>query len=400
MNILSNIFKDFNAFLLGTALLTSCAASSVDQPLPQPDPDPMGEETVTLTIDFPVADYGLSTRAATTTPTTDAECVLNDLYLVIFRINPNTAETELYSVTDIASDVSPLHPSSWKGHRLSLPLGIYKFYALANLSSYISGDYVNQIKTEAGIKSLVLQFTNVLEAGKIPMACMAENVRKGTATADPEPYGEVEITESTDSVYMPLDLLCAKVRYTILFDNTESGFSKAFSDSEIKVTDVSAFNITDKTPILGPAEDEEYLYPTTETGTSLGVIAGVKYPDITKDSEKLYLQQNGWDEEKDVPDYLSSLEGNDWTNTHQRAWQGVAYFPENLSSEEDDTQTQLLFEGIGEGFREEGYTITIGELQRGYFYDVVGKLVNPSSMAIKVMVKVNAWAYTGIDVTW
>lgn len=388
-------------FLFITLLLTSCSDKDTNPDIVLPDSTGLCE----ITLNIPALDFGMSSRADNIgIDVTEEECKLQDLYLVIFRINPNTAVTEFYSCEDIASSISPLNPTVWKNYTLSLPSGTYKFYLLANISQYVDvptgKSFKDVISTEAGIASLVMKFSGAITPGNIPMACMADNVRIGSsADTNKASYGEVEVTENS-LIYAPLSLLCSKVRYTILFDNTpSSGFSSAFSSSDIDVSPVSAFSIADNTPILVPTTSPGYLFPVNSENTggeSLDI-----YPVVYPARGSLYLEESGWDG-SETPDPLEKLEtGATWTNTSQRAWQGVAYFPENIhETDTDANRTQLHFAGTGDGFPSEGYMIPIAQLERGDFYDIVGRLKTPDNIAISINIHVNSWAYTDIDISW
>lgn len=288
----------------------------------------------------------------------------------------------------------------------SIKMDKYHVYVLANLGSYldITGNtmmnkYNDGTLTEAEIQGLLLNFStsNPITPGNIPMACYyTEALKDETNKLD---NNILDFSQGSATLYAPLTMLCAKVRYTILFDNQESSvtgeyFSKDFADVLVD------FNTENGTSAENVASQVAYKTgtasstPFTMSGLTLSKVA---YPNG---------ETAGYLNLSDATNNLANLgtPSTTWNTDKKRAWQGIVYLPEdkNATSKEnattikftptstqvdtDKTQFELFYNSKG--------------LQRGTFYDVVAKLVNPKTMEIIVKVKVNAWNYEAHSVTW
>lgn len=331
-----------------------------------------GELTEGITLYIPgVTRLGESNQASYGTRagkiplgTGEAECK----YLHLLAINSADGTVKAYDL----KNMSATSDDGYSVYKLLLDKGNYFFYLLGNIVDYLPGG-IEAIDSKDNIDNALLNFgnlasENVLQLGNLPMACLAQDMRYGN---DKSLAGdnalEIKADESI-SIYADLKFLCSKVRYTLLLDMESE-------DCEIKTADVDfvgvkADNVQTLAYINGTqtVSEPEYLDVKLEGLT----INAVEYPE----EGSPYFNISEATEE---PEPLTPKESDfKYTDESQRAWQGIAYLPENLNKERT---TQLLFTVTGTEVKtdEDAYSLSIGSedgvIERGKNYDVVAKVV-------------------------
>lgn len=254
----------------------------------------------------------------------------------------------------------------YRKYNISLNPGSYKFYIVSNLNRYLfqqDGDhstFPQSVSTEDDIRNLIINFTTSipLEPGFLPMACMHEDIRVDKADANPlGPYGRVVIEQDkSKKIYADMHYLCAKVRYTILFDRSQApdfgpndliDFYR--NTSTVAVPYVS--NLRHSTAIAdGVIEEPEKDYITENSGTVSNwplFLDRYVYP-VMENGKNLYTLNPEEDAEllRTTFNNLTPFSGTWADNKDKRAWQGVTYLPENLlesNEENEDLYTFLNF---------------------------------------------------------
>lgn len=322
-------------------------------------------------------------------------------------------------------------------YRVNLAPGKYKFYVVANLNRYIPGSdtFADVAKEEDDIRNLVLNFTAdvPLEPGFLPMACLAENIKAGNSASSAnrsqfDNKGYIDIPAGSGvKLYADLNYLCAKVRYTILFDRDKSEFSS------LDMIDVHR-HVNEKHPYATMLRQNTKL---EETDFNDNVFLGVSDPNdetTTYHTWSLYLDRyhypsfklldgegkpqgeafdiyQEWEEQryKDAIKYgLAHMTewqtgDGDWNTVFKdkRAWQGVTYLPENLLTA---TPTKLVFPysfngQLGESsprelkldWQHEVKGTTCKGIQRAKQYDVYVLIKNPDDQQWILDVLVQDW---------
>ena len=342
-----------------------------------------GEEFTGITLVLPnvkyAADYGATrTDEGMVSALEDSrEGNFNTLYVVAvkddgkvyisLKTQPNAVVEEIYNQ-----------------YFISLPVGNYKFYVVANMNRYILDNdgnnitFYEKVSKEDEIRNLILNFSydRPLEPGFLPMACLAENIKVGpdkanavTASSNNTTYFKgdyVKIVKGEGRnrhVYADLDFLCSKVRYTILFDRAEAK-KTGFGDNDVIDVHRSshevypyATNIRKQTAIFsasGPENSnvdfsEDFITEANSTENKLAEwpidLGRVVY---NPETFNFYTARNESAEDKEnIIAALKALQpwnssNGNWTTEFKdkRAWQGVAYLPENLL---EDNPTLLEF---------------------------------------------------------
>lgn len=348
------------------------------------------EESATLTPDTQNSDIILripnlpADRFATRgdKDITGGEGKISELRLVIFKSDDNGSTFSYHKNLDLSTY------TSLNAHDNSTEVNItghldrdktYRFYLLANISHYIAGSAAD-LNSEADINGMTLDFgsgddyklKNGVPSDKgLPMACMAGEMRvDGLTVAD----GKIAIKSNEAKViHADLTFLCAKLRYTVLFDNTATGFSNSgFGDNDFTLSRVDFSNISDKTRI-DPNTTADGLSPFSLTH-DFSLCQYPDYPDTypviegADGSEKL--------EDNNLP-IISDL-----TDDGRHAWQGIIYLPENRKSDE---ASRTVFSLTGEtGEQTFSYSASLlpkltgydsqDLIERGHAYDVVARI--------------------------
>lgn len=397
-NLNNKVLLSFITILLSSVILTNLVGCTDEVDYKQEKP---AEGFTGITLCLPdlesAAEYGatrsdIPTRVETIELGKD-EAEINDLYLLIFDKNGNQDVKNLKEMTSSDQD-------GYKVYNIELQEGEYKFYILGNLDKYISGG-TEGLTSEDKIKNAVLNFAdlaneNILKPGLLPLACLASEM-KDSPTAEEGSAETVKIVAgNSNKVYADLKFLCAKVRYTILFDQAKS----TFKGKDVNFEDeVSAIEIRRETALTDEGQLTSPYYFDKLSDLEL---KKVEYPDDNSD----YFKQD----RTEIPDNLTGS-WND--NDTKRAWQGIAYLPENALAENDinnerDKVTNLIFSGKGEEMKD-SYNLPLSwenketkekyGIKRSNFYDVVVKLQNPNEVLNPedLLITVSDWTLNNLS---
>lgn len=414
-----NFFSRFSAtallaaaVLLPTAL-TSCS-SEAEPNTPAEDPIPEGMARINLSFSTPEissqATRGLSDEAA-----------LDDLWLYIFDSNG-----ALYKLVDAKTAIGngPLttsYQNIYGGSKdgLMIAPGNYKFFMVANLGDYIDDDDLKEKLsdeskkiTETELSGLTLNFgsnaeTLIGKTSKLPMAanCTDVTVTKDSQTTQGTPAtdivssaGVVTITDGQYDIKIDMSFLCAAVRYTILFDNSEDGVSQFYKD--FTMTSVTAKNMLTSYDIFSSQE----AFTSTSTATSK----------VLDWNQYVFPTGKTIADLKSDPDLLTATEKvNSWTaDNHLRAVQGVVYLPENFATQvngvNEATSTLKTVLDLNYSLDNNELTPTLvlpntatsvdnnkdNVLARAHYYDVIGVI---TSSGIEFYVTVKHWTKVDLD---
>lgn len=401
---------------------------------------------------------------------TNGEGRLSNLYLVSVQVT-NYEEGVGYTDTEKVV-VTPLNVYADEGkiekydyYDVNLYPGHYRFYLFANTDLYVDRNIYNagEIFTEETVKQIYLDYVanTPIRKGHIPMACLPKQIKYDignnhftTLVPLTKPDGvnndisyTVNITPTdTPVIYADMTFLCAKVRYTILFDatlptesNPNGGISSGFGNNSIRfyVDDSSS-----TTPTAEKLKKRTYIDLESDESDS----------NFVDGSWNLQLNRYVWPEIGDKYPQYPAQELTPWTKTldewkanRQRAWQGIVYLPENDTQNLDHTVLKfpyimdkyatgeeeykdgdfnlknhkdiILFGGTNkeQHFASNGYDSNSNYesydpnndwqqnlqhvsnpnhgIKRGYFYDVVARCKNPDEWDLKVIIygRVEDW---------
>lgn len=281
------------------------------------------------------------------------EGAIKTLWLLAY----NTDNSNYNVIRQLQSSGQLTH--EYSEYRIEFKPGKYRIYVVANLDKYITGE-ISASTEESYLEKLILNFSpdklpNTTDG--LPMACLPTQVDG----ADPD-LGIITVEAgTTKTIQTDLTFLCAKVRYTILFDNSEGGFSReAFGSSAVTFNTASLTGVRKKTPL-------------TDAVNALDGAFEVDPIDLKVINDS-----------KDLND-LADPGFNPSATGAQRAWQGTMYLPENLltgartilhlGATLDPNGAKLSYtvklpkNGAEANDSEPDYTLT-----RGHFYDLVGRV--------------------------
>ena len=291
------------------------------------------------------------------TPNRDLDVELGEGSIkTLWLLAYNTDNRDYNVIRQLQSSGQLTH--EYSEYRIEFKPGKYRIYVVANLDQYIATN-ISASTEESYLENLILKFSpdklpNTTDG--LPMACLPAQVDG----ADPDNgYITVEAGK-TKEILTDLTFLCAKVRYTILFDNSEGGFSReAFGASTVTFNSASLTGVIPSTPLTGAVNTPDGAFKVDPID--------LKAVNDSKDLNDLA-----------DPGFTPSATGA------QRAWQGTMYLPENLLT---GARTVLhlgaTLDGNGANL---SYTVKLpnnvgasgsspeNTLTRGHFYDLVGRV--------------------------
>ena len=470
-----HILKRTVTLAIGIAALFLGGCTESDVPAVD-DEVPEGMVKVSLLLpDYDTGSAQFSTRAFDTSE----EGYMSNLYVVAIRyeepmveyddtpgwnpINEEDRKVFVFSLNPVgvpfklSQDIgNPIVAMQEDYHMFNVTLypGKYKFGVVANVDLYLSSraTKISDFTKESELEDIVLNFSEdtPLTPRHLPMVCLPENMKYSNDETGWEKKSVkdvdnnlITITETNSTrLWADMDFLCAKVRYTILFDKTENGISSLFGSSWIR------FNVDDQNkPTATYIRSQTPLRPNSKGG-------GInENPFITSTSNNnnlgswiMSIDRFNWHEEgADYPKSPNStLEPwtgttTEWIPQEKKVWQGVVYLPENLgdlgttiineneenvsiyktllkfpyhtkANDQDDTPEKegaspkeiWLFGNPDEKYymgstdsKNYGEEVTdpFEGIQRDIMYDVVAKVTSPDvdQMDIKVMVSILPW---------
>lgn len=318
---------------------------------------------------------------------------------------------------------------NYRKYSISLPEGNYRFYIVSNMNRYLTNDnnesltIPSVVTNEATARSLILNFSSdrPLEPGFLPMACLHENMKVGESLATATNVGDdnIRITKnSSQKIYADMNFLCAKVRYTILFDRSKSSFGTGdVIDIHRHIADDNPYaTFLRRKTVVSRASDapaEIISFITEGSGEEISPSSWPIFLDryVYDDAFDFYNAPNETDEEKlAIQTAIGNLEpwseesNGAWTSESflaKRAWQGVAYLPENLLSQGNNQATLLKFPYSFNGATgvEGSKTMTLDfehadesiGLRRAMSYDIYAVIKNPDPAS---------WTLTVIPQPW
>lgn len=276
---------------------------------------------------------------------------IHSLWLLAY----NTDNSDYNVIRQLQSSGQLTH--EYSEYRIEFKPGKYRIYVVANLDEYITGE-ISASTEESYLEKLILNFSpeklpNTTDG--LPMACLPAQVDG----ADPD-LGIITVEAgTTKTIQTDLTFLCAKVRYTILFDNSEGGFSReAFGSSAVTFNTASLTGVRKKTPLTDAVNALDGAFEVD--------LNDLKVINDSKDLNDLA-----------DPGFTPSATGA------QRAWQGTLYLPENLlTGARTILHLGATLDGNGANL---SYTVKLPKndnetaspkntLTRGHFYDLVGRV--------------------------
>lgn len=336
-------------------------------------------EGTTLTICIPdvemAADYGASradeyrnTRAVSEA----AEGTVSSLWFFAYadESNPAGAITKITQLTGHSSlTISP--PKTEDGYKKyevnNFHTGNYHIYLLANFDRYLPEGTLSTDLTEDKLNKLLLEFSpsKKLEKNYLPMYCLSTQIKENPMNEPVDPTKGIFNLTTSNTIYADMNFLCAKIRYTVLFDNTSTGFSNLYSSNNVEFKeDTKAKNLSPQTALT-----DKGTVTSSDQWESPEKIYKVTYPSSSSASTKMYFDISHADSSTS-PSNLTPTD--EWANPRRRAWQGICYLPENLSTNKD-TQSYLSLTATEDG-KEKTYQFAPRVLERGKMYDLVAKL--------------------------
>ena len=256
--------------------------------------------------------------------------------------------------------------------------GKYKLYVLGNLKEYNENLVLDKNLTEDAIKGITLKFDGPLQAGHLPMLCLPEDVDGANNN------GEFDVLQKDlTSLACNLRFQCAKVRYTVLFDNTpaEGSTEAGFSNPQFGANHFLDFEGATVSNIASGINLLDANYEGNHISDSAGIdLTASEWPagdPFDKYNAEGTAYPGTGTNDKGVATPGLNEHNSKWTdNDRRRAWQGIVYLPENKKT---DARTTLHLAGLVDGASDNPYEVPLikdptgtktSTLDRGKFYDL------------------------------
>lgn len=302
--------------------------------------------THSVTVYIP---YSNVTREGSDTPDADAvdiqgnEGVITDLWFFAYPIGKGEAVVRRIDIDQLSSD------NNYRVFYCDLKQGEYKIYLTANIPG------ISIYTTEDQLKAKTLDFSNghLPVQGELPLLYEYKNN---------EDNNKLEVRPNTSAtITANMTFVCSKVKFSLRFDNTDTGFSKnSFGSNRLKITSIMVKDIVTKGGLFdGHGND----------GTQEKMLT-VNDFDFNKDqwsyTDFLYLPEN-YNKGKNT--YLE-IKGTELTSD---------------GSATTITHTYILPLG-GVAGNKSG-----GDLERGTFYDMTASITGKGKMDMKINMSVFEW---------
>lgn len=230
--------------------------------------DSQENDLVELMILVPEKESSFIESRAENYSLNESESLYSNIYLVACNTDKNKV-----TVFNLSQELSYDANDGYCKTSVLLGTGNYRFYVVANLNQYISGSIDQLVRTENGIQSLISDFSTdkLITPGNLPMACPPAEIIVENDYKDPNTNIINLRNGSKPSIKADMTILCAKVRYTILFDAREGGISEGFIDN-------------DKKNISFIVSDQELPYANyvKSTGQFTDITDKIKNPDFNE----------------------------------------------------------------------------------------------------------------------
>lgn len=276
------------------------------------------------------------------------EGVITDLWFFAYPIKGNgEAVVRRIDINQLSSD------NNYRVFYCDLKQGEYKIYLTANIPG------ISIYTTEDQLKAKTLDFSNgnLPVQGKLPLLYEYKNN---------EDNNKLNVSPSTSAtITANMTFVCSKVKFSLRFDNTDTGFSKnSFGSNRLKITSITVKDIVNTGGLFAEQGNNG-------TGTQEKTLT-VNDFDFNKDqwsyTDFLYLPEN-----------ITNKTGK---NTYLEI-KGTELTP--AGDETTITHTYQLPLG-GEAGNKSG-----GELERGTFYDMTASITGKGKMDMKINMSVFEW---------
>lgn len=320
--------------------------------------------THSVTVYIP---YSNVTREGSDTPDADAvdiqgnEGVITDLWFFAYPIGKGEGEAVVrrIDINQLSSD------NNYRVFYCDLKQGEYHIYMTANIPG------ISIYTTEEQLKAKMLDFSNgnLPVQGKLPLLYIYNNNENNEKNETLEVSPNTSATITANMIFV-----CSKVKFSLRFDNTDTGFSKnSFGSNRLKITSITVKDIVTKGGLFDGKKND---------GTQEQTLTVNNEVDFNKDqwsyTDFLYLPENytGKNTYLEIKGTELTSKGDETTITH----------------------TYKLPLG-GEAGNKSG-----GDLERGTFYDMTASITGKGKMDMKINMSVFEWdlqnVYADFSQTW
>lgn len=326
--------------------------------------------THSVTVYIP---YSNATRQGSDTPgsvdISGKEGVIADLWFFAYPIDgKGEAVVRRIDINQLSSD------NNYRVFYCDLKQGEYHIYLAANIPG------ISIYTTEDKLKAKTLDFSNghLPVQGELPLLYEYED-DEHNKTLNVSPNTSATITAN-------MTFVCSKVKFSLRFDNTDTGFSKnSFGSNRLKITSITVKDIVNTGGLFDGTNN------SGAQDKALTVKNGFDFnTDQWSYTDSLYLPENYTD--KTGKNTYLEIKGTELTSAGAATTITHTY------------KLPLGGEAVDTSRGEAGNNTLGGDLERGTFYDMIARITGKGKMDMNIKMSVFDWTlqdvYADFSQTW
>lgn len=338
------------------------------------------------------------------------ECKINDLHLYAFPVRSNGTFLSQELPSPEASNMLDEKVASYQ---LKIKPGTYRVYVVANMKDVLD---VNSITTEDALKKVVLSYQPMSKPG-MPVANNIPMIYEpDTKAADGSTVNGTITINNTDktpkTVAANLRFTCVKVCLNLIYNPEDADMHSALKSNGLQITDIIGKRLSQQTSLLWDGK-------FTNTNVSDDYAKGFDSP--LYDAEKSTGNGSYYTSWTETPananvnnDDIISVEGEGVAapaNSKEKwLFRATYYLPERYVAQASQQSALKIGGAVGGSAIKNSYNINLGHrqdetsttevptLQRGTYYEIVGRIKSLGNIDLDCVVSVEDWKMAPIDV--
>ena len=337
------------------------------------------------------------------------ECKINDLHLYAFPVGV----TGTFLSQELPSpEASNMINEKVASYQLKIKPGTYRVYVVANMKDVLD---VNSITTEDALKKVVLSYQPMSKPG-MPVANNIPMIYEpDTKAADGSTVNGTITINNTDktpkTVAANLRFTCVKGCLNLIYNPEDADMHSALKSNGLQITDIIGKRLSQQTSLLwdgkftNPNVSDDYakgIEPTLYDATS-HTGSGSYYTSWTETPANANVNN----------DDIISVEGEGVAapaNSKEKwLFRATYYLPERYVAQASQQSALKIGGAVGGSAIKNSYNINLGHrqdetsttevptLQRGTYYEIVGRIKSLGNIDLDCVVGVKPWQMETID---
>ena len=349
-------------------MIASCSDEVEQQILPLDNNEGLIRVSVPTSRSFPTSNSQQEKEAE------KEECRITNLWFFAYPQSNSTWEGQPVALQLDTEELS----HNYQGFNIRIKYGSYNVYVVGNMPQ-LNASFSNN---EEALRQLIIQYKDG-NTVKLPHPLNPEGLPM--VYESPTPFIITPENSTTAQLQADLVFTCAKLRLTLLYDNTNENTKNNFGDgTALNVSAIGGRNVAPQAPLLNQVTDLTGLFDVEP------LITGKYYDYPTQGNE---VSGTG----TDTPSIPTK-----W------AYQGVVYLPEHLVTAENQanqTALDIVCQRTNNQQVTHQYNVTLGNndddanvynIKRGTFYDLTARIVGEGKVNLKTTLMQTNWTLQSV----